>query len=131
MIVDYRKKRREYHAPILINGSAVEGVNNLKFLGVNISDDLTRIQLRYGAIWTQRAGREFGLPQELELFDRETIVQVSGKYHSNYIYQIKFVTSRGRSLFAGQPLYASFNFYASHPDAELKLLSEINPLMFR
>ncbi|KAM8869086.1 zymogen granule membrane protein 16 isoform 2-T5 [Spinachia spinachia] len=81
------------------------------------------IQMRYGAIWTERAGRAFGLPQELELFDGETIVQVSGKYHTNYIYQIKFVTSRGRSLFSGQPLYTSFNFYASHPDAELKLLS--------
>nr|XP_040021570.1 zymogen granule membrane protein 16-like [Gasterosteus aculeatus aculeatus] len=81
------------------------------------------IQLRYGGIWTERAGREIGVPEELELFDGETIVQVSGKYHSNYIYQLKFVTSRGRILFAGQPLYASFNFYASHPDAELKLLS--------
>ena len=29
--------------------------------------------------------------------------QVSGKYHTNYIYQLTFVTSRGRSLITGQP----------------------------
>ena len=33
MIVDYRKRRTE-HAPILINGAAVERVEHFKFLGV-------------------------------------------------------------------------------------------------
>ncbi|XP_040901212.1 zymogen granule membrane protein 16-like [Toxotes jaculatrix] len=84
---------------------------------------ITGIQLRYDYIWSQRLGRTFGSTHELELFDGETIVQVSGKYHTNYIYQLIFVTSRGRSLIVGQPTQASFNFYPIHPDAELRLLS--------
>ena len=41
MIVDYRKKRTE-HAPILIGGAAVEQVESFKFLGVHITNKLTR-----------------------------------------------------------------------------------------
>lgn len=41
IIVDFRRKWRGAHAPIFINESVVERVNNIKFLGVNISDDLT------------------------------------------------------------------------------------------
>ena len=39
MIVDYRKKRTE-HAPILIDGAAVEQVESFKFLGVHITNKL-------------------------------------------------------------------------------------------
>lgn len=74
--------------------------------------------------------------------------QVSGKYHSNYIYQMIFMTSRGRSLVVGQPIQvftffssvnivatyghvltldslsqASFNMYPKYEDAELRMLS--------
>ncbi|XP_023266213.1 zymogen granule membrane protein 16-like [Seriola lalandi dorsalis] len=84
---------------------------------------ITGIQLRYEFIWSKKIGRAVGNPQELNLFDGEVIVQISGKYHSNYIYQVIFVTSRGRSLIVGQPIQNSFNFYPTHMDAELKLLS--------
>ena len=40
MIVYYRKKRTE-HAPILIDGVAVEQVESFKFLGVHITNKLT------------------------------------------------------------------------------------------
>ena len=40
MIVDSRKKRTE-HAPILIDGAAVEQVERFKFLGVHITNKLT------------------------------------------------------------------------------------------
>ena len=40
MIVDYRKKRTE-HAPILIDGAAVEQVDSFKLLGVHITNKLT------------------------------------------------------------------------------------------
>jgi hypothetical protein len=40
MIVDYRKKRTE-HAPILIDGAAVEQVESLQFLGVHRTNKLT------------------------------------------------------------------------------------------
>src|SRR4029434_1191370 len=41
MIVDYRRRQVEEHAPLYINGSAVEKVSCFRFLRVNISDDLT------------------------------------------------------------------------------------------
>ena len=41
MIVDYRRRQEEEHAPLYINGSEVEKVSCFKFLGVNISNDLT------------------------------------------------------------------------------------------
>ncbi|XP_075937465.1 zymogen granule membrane protein 16-like [Anarhichas minor] len=84
---------------------------------------ITGIQVRNGAIWGKVVGRVVGSAQELILFDGETIVQVSGKYHSNYVYQIYVVTSRGRFLVAGKPAYTSFNFYPADPKAELILLS--------
>jgi hypothetical protein len=40
MIVDYKKKMTE-HAPILIDGAAVEQVERFKFLGVHITNKVT------------------------------------------------------------------------------------------
>ena len=40
MIVDYRK-RKTVHAPILIDGAAVEQVESFKFLGVHVTNKLT------------------------------------------------------------------------------------------
>ncbi|KAM4581013.1 zymogen granule membrane protein 16-like [Odontesthes bonariensis] len=48
---------------------------------------------------------------------------ISGKYHTDYIHMLIFVTSQGRTLNVGQPVQSSFNFYPVHPDAELRLLS--------
>jgi hypothetical protein len=41
MIVDHRKRRTK-HTPILIDGAVVEQVESFKFLGVNITNKLTR-----------------------------------------------------------------------------------------
>ncbi|KAI3351101.1 hypothetical protein L3Q82_005670 [Scortum barcoo] len=41
VIVDYRRSRRTEHTPLLIHGEAVERVNNIKFLGIHITSDLT------------------------------------------------------------------------------------------
>ena len=41
MIVDYRRRQEEEHAPLYINRAVVEKVSCFRFLGVNISDDLT------------------------------------------------------------------------------------------
>ncbi|XP_060937842.1 zymogen granule membrane protein 16-like [Limanda limanda] len=84
---------------------------------------ITGIQLRHQYIWSKVFGRAYGPVLEMSLFDGEGIVQVSGKYHSNYIYQLIFITSRGRSLTAGQPALKSFNFYPTHPESELRMLS--------
>ncbi|XP_019946805.2 zymogen granule membrane protein 16 [Paralichthys olivaceus] len=84
---------------------------------------ITGIQLRYDYIWSKVLGRVYGTVNEMPLFDGEAIVQLSGKYHSNYIYQVIFVTSRGRFLIVGQPYQKSFNFYPTYPDTELRMLS--------
>ncbi|XP_054638140.1 zymogen granule membrane protein 16-like isoform X1 [Dunckerocampus dactyliophorus] len=113
---------------------------------------ITGIQFRYDHIWTNLVGRNVGEPQEIMLHSGEKIIQVSGKYYSvNYIYQLIFVTSTGRTLICGQPtqvmiiatvcfflhyihlhspmltfdavLQGSFNFYPIYPEAELRLLS--------
>ena len=41
MIVDYRKKMRTEHAPILIDRAVVEQVESFKFLGVHITNELS------------------------------------------------------------------------------------------
>lgn len=41
VIVDYRRSRRTQHAPLCLQGEAVERVNNIKFLGIHISSDLS------------------------------------------------------------------------------------------
>ncbi|KAL7831607.1 hypothetical protein AOLI_G00291550 [Acnodon oligacanthus] len=41
MIVDYRKLQRGGHSPQYINGAEVERVSSVKFLGVQLTDDLT------------------------------------------------------------------------------------------
>ncbi|XP_053287592.1 zymogen granule membrane protein 16 [Pleuronectes platessa] len=87
------------------------------------SQYITGIQVRHQYIWSKVFGRVYGAVLEMSLFDGEGFVQVSGKYHSNYIYQLIFITSRGRSMRAGQPYQKSFNFYPTHPESELRILS--------
>uniref|UniRef100_A0A3Q3D0X1 Uncharacterized protein n=1 Tax=Haplochromis burtoni TaxID=8153 RepID=A0A3Q3D0X1_HAPBU len=81
--------------------------------------------LRYNNSWAEVVGRIYGTPQELELFDGELFAYILDlcKIDNNYIYQVIFGTSRGRSLIVSQPTQDSFNFYPPHPDAELRLLS--------
>ncbi|KAI3374128.1 hypothetical protein L3Q82_005989 [Scortum barcoo] len=43
VIVDYRRSRRTEHAPLLIHGEAVERVNNIKFLDIHITSDLSLV----------------------------------------------------------------------------------------
>ncbi|XP_029369996.1 zymogen granule membrane protein 16-like [Echeneis naucrates] len=80
------------------------------------------IQFRYGFIWSPLVGRKINNAQEIQLFDDEAIVQVSGKY-AHYLQSVVFTTNRGRTLRAGQPSGHSFNMYANHSKAELRLIS--------
>ncbi len=43
LIVDFRKRQQRPYTPLLISGTPVERVSSFKFLGVNISEDLTWI----------------------------------------------------------------------------------------
>ncbi|CAL8262023.1 unnamed protein product [Boreogadus saida] len=90
----------------------------------NPNSFITGIQLRHGTKWGHLNGRVTTSEARLDLFVGEAIIQVSGKYNpSNFIYQLIFVTNKGRSLIAGQPLQNSFNFYPKHAEAELLMLS--------
>ncbi len=41
LIVDFRKKEAKTHNPVYINGAEVEQVSSFKFLGINITENLS------------------------------------------------------------------------------------------
>ncbi len=41
LIVDFRKRQQRSYTPLMISGNPVERVSSFKYLGVNISEDLT------------------------------------------------------------------------------------------
>ncbi|XP_034058613.1 zymogen granule membrane protein 16-like [Gymnodraco acuticeps] len=87
------------HSPQKMKMDPITGIR----LWETSSSYITGLQLRYGFSWGQMVGRELNSVQELILNEGESFIQVSGKYRSNYIYQLIFVTSSGRSLIVGQP----------------------------
>ncbi|CDR00640.1 unnamed protein product [Oncorhynchus mykiss] len=66
MIVDYRKRRAE-HAPIFIDGAAVEQVESFKFLGVHITNKLE--WSKHTKTVVKRARQSLFPPQETKRFD--------------------------------------------------------------
>ncbi|XP_056619083.1 zymogen granule membrane protein 16-like [Triplophysa dalaica] len=83
---------------------------------------ITGIQLRYESNWTAVFGSQYGNPQEMQLYDKEIIIQVSGK-HSGYIYELVFVTNLGRSFKVGVSIGSSFNFFPNMKGSQLRFLS--------
>ncbi|XP_014025777.1 zymogen granule membrane protein 16 [Salmo salar] len=85
---------------------------------------ISGFQLRYGSTWSPVFGGVGGQKQEMELFNDEAIVEVSGKYNpADYICYLVLTTNMGRTLSAGQPSQVSFNFYPANMGNELRLLS--------
>lgn len=84
-----------------------------------------RIQLRYERNWTAVFGSEYGNQQDMELYDKEIITQVSGK-HSGYIYELLFVTNLARSFKVGVSTGYSFNFFPTLKGSQLRFLSGRN-----
>ncbi|XP_044192192.1 zymogen granule membrane protein 16-like [Thunnus albacares] len=79
-------------------------------------------QFRYGFIWSPVVGFRSGTPQEMELYEGEAIIQISGKY-AHYVQWVVFTTNRGRMMVVGQPTGHSFNMYPAHREAELRFIS--------
>ena len=83
MIVDYRKRRIE-HAPILIDGAAVEQVDSIKFFGVHITNKLawfkhtkTVVKRARQNLFPLRRLKRFGMgPQILKRFYSCTIESI-------------------------------------------------------
>ena len=59
MIVDFRKQQRE-HPPIHIDGTAVEKVENFRFLGIHITDKL-KWSIHTDSMWKKVQQRLFNL----------------------------------------------------------------------
>ncbi len=72
LIVDFRKRQQRPYTPLMISGTPVERVSSFKYLGVNISKDLTwtTLHLTHPSVHTwssgqptvQRPGSSRGLP---------------------------------------------------------------------
>ncbi|XP_065126221.1 zymogen granule membrane protein 16-like [Paramisgurnus dabryanus] len=65
---------------------------------------ITGIQMKYDSNWTDLIGSGYGNQQELEIYDKEFISQISGKYYGGYIYELMFVINTGRSFKVGRLL---------------------------
>ncbi len=58
LMVDFRKRQQRPYIPLIISGTPVERVSSFKYLGVNISEDLTwttRIQTQVKKVCTLNA----------------------------------------------------------------------------
>ncbi|XP_058603448.1 zymogen granule membrane protein 16-like [Onychostoma macrolepis] len=84
---------------------------------------ISGFQLRYESNWTAAVGVNSGNPMEMTLYDKEAIIQISGKYYSGYVYEVVFITNQGRLFKVGQSSGASFNFYPTQKGNELRFLS--------
>ncbi|KAL1259107.1 hypothetical protein QQF64_009684 [Cirrhinus molitorella] len=84
---------------------------------------ISGIQLKYESNWTAAVGVNSGSLMEITLYDKEAIIQVSGKFSSGYVYELVFVTNQGRLFKVGQCSGVSFNFYPIQKGNELRFLS--------
>lgn len=105
--------------PYTING---EGRITAVRVWDNYNGHIYGIQLRYGYIWSHVAGYTTSDRHDIELFEDESIIQISGKF-AHYVQSLVITTSRGRTLMAGQPNGRSFNMYTTNTAAELRFLS--------
>ncbi len=88
LIVDFRKRHRRPYTPIMISGTPVERVSSFKYLGVNISENLTwtthiqtQVKKARQRLYHLRQLRKFRVsPAILKTFYSETIESISVWY---------------------------------------------------
>uniref|UniRef100_A0A8C5SAP0 Zymogen granule protein 16 n=1 Tax=Laticauda laticaudata TaxID=8630 RepID=A0A8C5SAP0_LATLA len=80
------------------------------------------LQVRYGKEWSNYVGGSLGDLEEIFLFPRESIIQVSGKY-SSYICKLVFVTDEGHYFSFGKDYGTSFNGAPLFPNTVLRFFS--------
>ncbi|MBN3319957.1 ZG16 protein, partial [Atractosteus spatula] len=81
-----------------------------------------RIQIKYGKRWSPVYGYPNGQVQELQLYQKEAIIQVFGRRDS-HINQLIFSTNSGRSFIVGSSTGSVFNFYPVYHGAELRYIT--------
>ncbi len=100
LIVDFRKRQQRPYTPLMISGTSVERVSSFKYLGVNISEDLTwtahiqtQVKKARQRLYHLRQLRKFRVsPAILKTFYSGAIESVltlvrvySGKPFANYV----------------------------------------------
>ncbi|XP_070587279.1 zymogen granule membrane protein 16-like [Erythrolamprus reginae] len=80
------------------------------------------LQVRYGKEWSNYVGGKSGDLEEMFLFPRESIVQVSGKY-TDYVRRLVFVTDEGRYFAFGKETGTSFSGAPLFPNTVLRYIS--------
>ncbi|XP_061112372.1 zymogen granule membrane protein 16-like [Conger conger] len=125
----YRPQRYSYSAAVGAGtGSSFASAGEGRITSIRVWERpgsyITGFQLKYDYSWSPVYGVNNSDVVEMSLFENEAFVQISGKYNpSNFIYQLVFVTSRGRSLIVGHPVSTSFNLYPKYPESELRIIS--------
>ncbi len=66
LIVDFRKRQQRPYTPLMISGTPVERVSSFKYLGVNISEDLTwNAHIQHGLEWLAKNRADYDMVKKL------------------------------------------------------------------
>ncbi|XP_034275772.1 zymogen granule membrane protein 16 [Pantherophis guttatus] len=103
------------------SGNQLEGPLTALRIRVN-RNYIVGLQVRYGKEWSNYVGGTNGDLEEIFLFQRESIIQVSGKY-TDYLRKLVFVTDEGRYFSFGKDYGISFSGAPLFPNTVLRYIS--------
>ncbi|XP_058038560.1 zymogen granule membrane protein 16 [Ahaetulla prasina] len=103
------------------SGNQLEGA--MTALRIRVSRNyIVGLQVRYGKEWSNYVGGTSGDLEEIFLYPRESIIQVSGKYN-RYLNKVVFVTDEGRYFSFGRDDGISFSGAPLFPNTVLRYIS--------
>ncbi|XP_013917360.1 PREDICTED: zymogen granule membrane protein 16 [Thamnophis sirtalis] len=103
------------------SGNQLEGA--ITAIRIRVSSRyIVGLQVRYGKEWSNYVGGSSGDLEEIFLFPRESIIQVSGKY-GYYVRKLVFVTDEGRYFSFGKDDGTSFSAAPLFPNTVLRFIS--------